>query len=132
MTNTEPFAPEPVGLCRLDTQLRYVQINRHLADLHGVSMESHVGQTIGEVLPGAAAAESQLLYVIKTGKPVALGQFPAGQRLYVQNCYPCCAEDGSVEGVRCEVVEVSCRASLLRRAAKGIRARIRRCIALRI
>jgi len=41
----------PVGLCFLDKQLRYVSLNRRLADMNGASVESHLGHTIQEKYP---------------------------------------------------------------------------------
>jgi len=41
----------PVGLCFLDKQLRYVSLNRRLADMNGASVESHLGRTILEKFP---------------------------------------------------------------------------------
>jgi PAS domain S-box-containing protein len=41
----------PVGLCFLDTQLRYVSLNRKLAEMNGISIASHLGHTVEEVNP---------------------------------------------------------------------------------
>ncbi len=41
----------PVGLCFLDRQLRYVSLNRRLADMNGASVESHLGRTVLEKYP---------------------------------------------------------------------------------
>jgi len=41
----------PVGLCFLDKQLRYVSLNRRLADMNGASVESHLGRTIQQKYP---------------------------------------------------------------------------------
>jgi PAS domain S-box-containing protein len=43
----------PVGLCFLDCNLRYVSLNRRLADLDGVPMASYAGKTVQEVIPEA-------------------------------------------------------------------------------
>lgn len=47
----------PVGLAHLDMQLRYLGINRMLAQMHGVPVARHLGRSIDEVLPPALAAE---------------------------------------------------------------------------
>ena len=61
----------PVGLCLFDTDLRFRHINDWLAALNGLSVEDHLGRSIGEVIPRVAAAvESQLRHVIETGKPI--------------------------------------------------------------
>jgi len=45
----------PVGLCFLDRNLRYVSLNRRLAEMHGVSVESHMGRTVEEMAPNQYA-----------------------------------------------------------------------------
>jgi len=41
----------PVGLCFLDKSLRYVSLNRRLAEMNGGDVESHLGRTIKEMYP---------------------------------------------------------------------------------
>lgn len=41
----------PVGLCFLDSNMRYVALNRRLAELNGIPAESHLGRTVCEVVP---------------------------------------------------------------------------------
>ncbi len=68
------FATAPVGLCYLDTELRFLFINEWLADINGLSAEQHLGRRIGEVLPHVAAGvESQFRRVIETGEPILEG-----------------------------------------------------------
>ena len=43
----------PVGLCFLDCDLRYVSLNRRLAEIDGVSVQDHLGKTMAEIAPGA-------------------------------------------------------------------------------
>ncbi len=40
-----------VGLCYLDTDLRYLHINKWLAQLNGLPGEKHLGRTVHEVIP---------------------------------------------------------------------------------
>ncbi|SCZ67580.1 PAS domain-containing protein [Thiohalomonas denitrificans] len=44
----------PVGLAILDPSLRYLRINQQLADIHGLSVQAHIGKTIWEVVPNIA------------------------------------------------------------------------------
>ncbi len=39
----------PVGLCFLDTKLRYVSINRRLAEMNRVPVAAHLGRTVAEI-----------------------------------------------------------------------------------
>jgi PAS domain S-box-containing protein len=41
----------PVGLAFLDGNLRYVSINRRLADMNGRTIEAHLGRTVREMIP---------------------------------------------------------------------------------
>jgi PAS domain S-box-containing protein len=41
----------PVGLCFLDRNLRYVSINRRLAEMNGASIAAHLGKTVEELIP---------------------------------------------------------------------------------
>lgn len=43
----------PVSLCFLDRTLRYVSLNRRLADLNGPSIVAHLGKTVEEMIPAA-------------------------------------------------------------------------------
>ena len=41
----------PVGLCFLDRNLRYVSLNKRLAELNGAPIVAHLGRTVAEVIP---------------------------------------------------------------------------------
>ena len=41
----------PVGLTFLDRDLRYMNVNRRLADMNGRPMEEHLGRTVQEMIP---------------------------------------------------------------------------------
>jgi PAS domain S-box-containing protein len=41
----------PVGLCFLDRNLRYVSLNRRLADMNGATVSAHMGKTVREMIP---------------------------------------------------------------------------------
>jgi PAS domain S-box-containing protein len=41
----------PVGLCFLDKRLRYVNLNRRLAEMNGLSVKSHLGRSVQEMYP---------------------------------------------------------------------------------
>ncbi len=60
-----------VGLCILDTDLRYRVINRALADMNKVPVESHLGRTVREILGDRSALiETSLASVLSTGEPI--------------------------------------------------------------
>jgi len=43
----------PVGLCFLDKQLRYVNLNERLARMNGAPVAAHLGRTVKEMMPGS-------------------------------------------------------------------------------
>src|SRR6516162_918931 len=62
----------PVGLCVLDHELRYLDINEHLASLHGRSRPDTIGRTLREVSTLCAERLEPLLRdVVRTGRTVA-------------------------------------------------------------
>ena len=44
----------PIGLCLFDRELRFLQINRWLADINGLPVDAHLGKRISEILPDVA------------------------------------------------------------------------------
>lgn len=61
----------PLGLCALDRDLRYVRINRRLADLNAMSPEAHLGKTVRQVIPWLADRfEEQARRVLTSGEAV--------------------------------------------------------------
>lgn len=45
------YGGAPVGLAFLDSNLRYLNINRRLAEMNGYSIEEHLGTTVPEMIP---------------------------------------------------------------------------------
>ena len=109
------YIDAPIGLCYLDLDLRYVQINKWLAAINGLTVGEHIGRTIAEVLPDVAAViEEPLRRVIATGEPVEGGgveaETPAATgiiRRFQHSFYPVKAPDGTVVGVSCTVHDVA-------------------------
>ncbi len=61
----------PVGLAILDRDLRYVRINERLAEMHGISVEAHLGRTVREAMPEIAdRVEEAARRIFKSGEPV--------------------------------------------------------------
>jgi PAS domain-containing protein len=61
----------PMGLCTLDTELRYVRITERLAEMNGLPREAHLGKTPREIVPDICAdAERLLRQVLETRQPI--------------------------------------------------------------
>jgi PAS domain S-box-containing protein len=110
-------AAVPVGLCLLDTELRFVQINEWLAAINGLSVEEHLGRRLSELLPDVGAGvESQFRHVIETGEPIIDGTVvaetpahPEVKRHFQHSYFPVKSVDGTVVGISCVVQDVTDR-----------------------
>ncbi len=132
----------PVGLCYLDTDLRFVHINDWLAEINGIPAEEHLGRTIGELIPDiAAGVEAQFRQVIDTGEPIIGGTVeaetsaqPGIKRHFQHSYYPVRSDDGEVIGISCVVEDVTVRneaLAALRQAKDELEQRVReRTVAL--
>lgn len=59
----------PVGMCVLDSQLRYTLVNEALATNNRLAVADHLGKTIWEVVPDFAAAQAdQFRHALLTGE----------------------------------------------------------------
>jgi PAS domain S-box-containing protein len=105
----------PVGLAFLDLNLKYININRRLADMHGLSVEDHYGKTLAEVTPGIfPLIEAHLLgalngkgtYGLEIREPASHGH---GGKALLASYQPAFDEAGEVVGVSCAVVDFTAR-----------------------
>ncbi len=107
----------PVGLCYLDTDLRFIHINDWLAEINGIPAEEHLGRTLGELIPDVAAGvEAQYRQVIDTGEPIIGGTVeaetpaqPGIKRHFQHSYFPIRSDDGAVIGISCVVEDVTVR-----------------------
>lgn len=111
-----PYQDAPIGLCFFDVDLRYVHINDWLANINGLSVEDHIGQTLRAILPKVAdGAEAQLRSVLGTGEPL-FGRIHvetaahAGERRHYEHTYsPAKPNGGDVTGVHCVIQDITDR-----------------------
>ena len=60
-----------IGLCVLDRDLRYVRINKRLAEMNGFPVSDHIGKTVREMVPAVAdKVEEIAARVFATGQGV--------------------------------------------------------------
>jgi PAS domain S-box-containing protein len=120
------FANAPVGLGFLDTHLRYVRINRKLAEINGRAIDDHLGRRVEEMVGGEIGAQiaRDVLKVIDTGEPLLdlelVGDpvYPGRRRVWLANHYPVrMGIDGQVTGVGTVVQEITERKRAERRAS---------------
>jgi PAS domain S-box-containing protein len=66
------FDAAPLGLAVWDNDLRFVRVNRSLADMNGLPIEAHIGRTPAEILPDIAGIDELLKrwrHVLDSGTP---------------------------------------------------------------
>ncbi|MFK8080658.1 MAG: response regulator [Granulosicoccus sp.] len=113
----EIYATAPIGLCVLDKELRYVRINEHLAQINGLSVADHIGQSVLDVVPDVARnAVESLRQIFETGEPL-LGIALSGETLYepgimrhwVESFHPVRSKDGEIDRISIVAEEVTHR-----------------------
>ncbi|QEG00998.1 Sensor protein FixL [Stieleria maiorica] len=119
------YRTTPIGLCMMDTDLRYRRINDELAAINGLPAEDHLGRLLRDVLPDIAdSIEPIYREVIRTGRakrnfeverPPVDGQ---GQwSFFLVSYHPLKDDTGRVRGVSTVVKDISER----RRAEERLR-----------
>jgi PAS domain S-box-containing protein len=116
----------PVGLCLLDKEMRYVSINRFLADINGVPIHEHLGRTPQDVIPDIfPAIEPHIRAALAGGEPTHFELTRTGPgdgtvRTASLNYAPVYDETAEVIGVSVAAVDVTERV----RAEQALRARV--------
>jgi len=111
---TATYDTAPVGLCVLDRDLRFVRINRRLAEINGLPVEAHLGRTVAELLPDLLPSVRDVAERVFAGEPV-LGfelrgttpAVPGVERTWVESWYPLRDAAGAVVGINIVAGEVT-------------------------
>ncbi len=105
----------PVGLAFLDRNLKYININRRLAEMHGLSIEDHYGKTLAEVIPELyplleahvkGALNGKETCGLEIREPASCGH---SRKAFLASYQPAFDEAGEVVGVSCAVVDFTAR-----------------------
>ena len=105
----------PLGLCHMDTNLRFLRCNEKLAEINGISAADHIGRTLRDVVPEIAKTmESVYRDVIESGEAVidvevtgTTAADPDKVRHFSACYYPIKSEDGVVIGVSSIVQDIT-------------------------
>jgi hypothetical protein len=62
------FETAPIGLCLFDEHLRWVRVNRVIAEINGRSIEEHLGKTPREVVPDVGAHKAEEVSAWRSSK----------------------------------------------------------------
>jgi formate hydrogenlyase transcriptional activator len=124
------FNSSTVGLCILDTELRFLAINDALAQINGIPAADHIGKTVRDVLQEfATIVEPELHRVLLTGKPVlnfeVAAILPASKRFRqtIDHFFPMSDSNGKVTRVGAVVLDVT-RQRALQEAFENLNLRL--------
>jgi len=114
------YSTSPMGMCFMDTDLRYLRCNEKLAEINGISAADHIGRTLREVVPEIAETmEPVYRRIIETGEPVidveasiTVGIDSQKKRYFSACYYPVKSEDGVVCGISSIVQEITARVEI--------------------
>jgi PAS domain S-box-containing protein len=105
----------PFGVCFLDLDLRYVTINKRLAEFNGVAVEDHIGKTMRQIRPKIAEKMEPVLdYVLKHGTPVENFEIQAAhhqhrdtQRNWLCSFLPARSDTGEMIGIAISILDIT-------------------------
>lgn len=105
----------PVGLCILDRNLKFTRVNNHLAKIHGIPAEEHIGRKMSELLPKLAGSiEPDLRRVINSGKAQMNVELcgetpdkPGIERCLLEHWLPLHNKQGQVVGINMVIDEIT-------------------------
>jgi formate hydrogenlyase transcriptional activator len=107
------FNASNVGLCILDSGLRYIAINKTLAEINGVPAEDHLGKTVRDILGDVAeTVEKKISEVLETQQALGIelsGKLPLRTETFywIVHYLPIADADGTVNCVGAVVLEVT-------------------------
>jgi PAS domain S-box-containing protein len=109
------YRTAPLGLCLLDTELRYVRVNQALVALNGLPAAEHLGRTVREVVPHLAdTAEAIIRQIMATRQPLlhvevtgATAAQPEVARSWMTHWSPVILPDDRLVGVNVVVQEIT-------------------------
>ncbi|WP_010544136.1 PAS domain-containing protein [Sphingomonas elodea] len=104
----------PVGLAVLDTNLRYIRINRQLAEWNGLPVADHIGRHVSEIVPDLTDQVVAALQKVLAGEPLLNIEItgptrgrPDGMSTWRQNWVPVYDESGTVHQIAISCEDVS-------------------------
>jgi PAS domain S-box-containing protein len=108
-----------VGLCFLDRNLRYLSLNRRLAEINNAPIVAHLGRTVAEIVPEVFRQIGPVLHRVLDGEVVPAIEVQArdraepGQvRTTLRSYEPVRDEAGEVFGISVSVIDISKRKSV--------------------
>jgi PAS domain S-box-containing protein len=109
------YETAPVGLAFLSPDCRYLQINRHLTEICGISVADHIGRSVRDTVPQVADQVEHIVQtILRTGEAVTgvevSGQRPAGgnaERVWLTYWHPLKDAAGNILGINVVAEEIT-------------------------
>jgi PAS domain S-box-containing protein len=110
------YQTAPIGLGYIDDNLRFIRVNKQLAEIIGTPAEKHIGHAVPEILPFALVdkIEPFLRNIMLTGVPALnieitgeTSAYPGISRTWVVNYYPLTNTAGKIMGINVIVQETT-------------------------
>lgn len=104
-----------VGLCVFDRELRFVRINRRLAEINGLAPEAHIGRGVRDVVPALAEMAERIRdRILATGRGVedveitgTTAAQPGRRRVWLEQWTPLKDAAGGIIGLNVAVEEIT-------------------------
>lgn len=111
------YSSAPIGMAMFDRDLRFIRINRRLAEINGLAPERHIGHTLRELFPEIENHVGHLYQkVISTGEPLINVETKAPApvdphvwRDWLLSLHPLKDQRGQVMGVNAIVQDITDR-----------------------
>ena len=108
------FSSSTVGLCILDSETRYLAVNKTLAAMNGIPAADHIGKTMVEILGDAAGAiEPHFRRAFSSGEPVTNIEISANLPTrtatghWLEHFFPIKNASGTVQRIAIIVIEIT-------------------------
>jgi len=109
------YETAPVGLAFLSPDCRYLQINRHLTEICGISVADHIGRSVRDTVPQVADQVEHIVQtILRTGEPIigieVSGQRPDGgnaERVWLTYWHPLKDTAGNILGINVVAEEIT-------------------------
>jgi EAL domain-containing protein (putative c-di-GMP-specific phosphodiesterase class I) len=117
----------PIGLAFLDRDFRYVNINQRLADIHGTTIQAHLGRKAKHVIAQVYSQVEPYLLLALDGEATAAARIVKPSNLpalpstdLIASFYPVRDEAGEVIGISKTVLDVSVTLPFMHSAKQAV------------
>lgn len=110
------LATSPVGIAFVDQELRYLRVNKTLADANHLPVEAHLGRSVQEVVSPSVAEQivPLLRRVLETGEPSGSFEFATSTgaasltgHTWLSSYYPVRTQGGEMLGIGCVLLDIT-------------------------